>query len=173
MTRLIGIAGSLRQGSCNAALLRNAAELTPAGCNLEIASIKDIPLYDGDLEAERGIPAAVAALKDRVAAVDSLLLVTPEYNHSIPGIFKNAIDWMTRPAAWAQPFPRPRGYRCCARSAPARSSARPYMYPAPPRCSTPRDGSPTRPCASACVLTWSNSRPLSPARLCLQKRHKG
>jgi NAD(P)H-dependent FMN reductase len=99
MTHIIGIAGSLRQGSCNAALLRNAAELVPAGCSLEIASIKDIPLYDGDLENQHGIPAPVAALKDRVAAADGLLLVTPEYNHSIPGVFKNAIDWMTRPVS--------------------------------------------------------------------------
>ena len=99
MTRIIGISGSLRQGSYNSALLRNAAELVPAGCTLEIASIKDIPLYDGDLENQNGIPAAVAALKDRVAAADGLLLATPEYNHSIPGVFKNAIDWMTRPAS--------------------------------------------------------------------------
>jgi chromate reductase, NAD(P)H dehydrogenase (quinone) len=99
MTRIIGISGSLRQGSYNLALLRNAAELVPAGCTLEIASIKDIPLYDGDLEAQSGIPAAVAALKERVAAADGLLLVTPEYNNSIPGVFKNAVDWMTRPAS--------------------------------------------------------------------------
>ena len=98
MTRIIGIAGSLRKASFNAALLRNSAELAPAGCALEVASIKDIPLYDGDLETEKGIPASVAALKDLVAGADGLLLVTPEYNHSIPGIFKNAIDWMTRPA---------------------------------------------------------------------------
>ncbi|MFO7276782.1 MAG: NADPH-dependent FMN reductase [Pseudomonadota bacterium] len=96
MTRLIGIAGSLRSGSYNAALLRAAASLVPAGTTLEIASIRDIPLYDGDVEAQ-GIPPAVAQLKDRIAASDGLLLVTPEYNNSIPGVFKNAIDWLSRP----------------------------------------------------------------------------
>lgn len=99
MTTIIGIAGSLRQGSYNAALLRVAAELAPTGCRVEIASIRDIPLYDGDLEAQHGIPASVAALKERIAAADGLLLVTPEYNHSIPGVFKNAVDWLSRPPA--------------------------------------------------------------------------
>lgn len=99
MTRIIGIAGSLRQGSYNAALLRNAVELAPAGCALEIATIKDIPLFDEDFESQNGIPPPVAALKDLVAGADGLLLVTPEYNNSIPGVFKNAIDWMTRPSS--------------------------------------------------------------------------
>ena len=95
---VIGLAGSLRAGSYNAALLRAAAELAPAaGIAIEIASIRGIPLYDGDVEAASGIPPEVAQLKDRVAAAPGLLLVTPEYNNSIPGVFKNAIDWMSRP----------------------------------------------------------------------------
>lgn len=98
MTRIVGIAGSLRKASFNAALLRAAAEIAPAGTQVEIAPIAGIPLYDGDLESERGIPAAVAALKDRIAAADGLLLVTPEYNSSMPGVLKNAIDWLSRPA---------------------------------------------------------------------------
>jgi chromate reductase, NAD(P)H dehydrogenase (quinone) len=97
MATLIGIAGSLRRGSFNAALLRAAIELAPPDLEIQTASIRPIPLYDGDVEAESGVPAAVAELKDRVAAADGLLLVTPEYNNSIPGVFKNAIDWMTRP----------------------------------------------------------------------------
>jgi NAD(P)H-dependent FMN reductase len=97
--RIVAIAGSLRSGSYNAALLRAALEECPAGATLEIESIRGIPLYDGDLEAAQGIPARVAELKDKVAAADALLLVTPEYNNSIPGTFKNAIDWMTRPVA--------------------------------------------------------------------------
>lgn len=99
MTTIIGLAGSLRAGSFNAALLRAAVPLMPAGANLDIASIKGIPLYDGDVEDKEGIPDTVAALKDQIAAADGLLLVTPEYNNSIPGVFKNAIDWLSRPPA--------------------------------------------------------------------------
>jgi len=98
VTRIVGISGSLRQGSFNASLLRAAAGLMPAGGDLSIETIRGIPLYDGDIEAQ-GIPEFVAKLKDAVAAADGLLLVTPEYNNSIPGVFKNAIDWMSRPAA--------------------------------------------------------------------------
>lgn len=99
MTKIVGVAGSLRAGSLNAALLRSAAGLMPSGSNLEIATIKGIPLYDGDIEANQGIPQAVAALKDRIAAGDGLLLVTPEYNNAMPGVFKNAVDWLSRPPA--------------------------------------------------------------------------
>ncbi|MBK8162305.1 MAG: NAD(P)H-dependent oxidoreductase [Gammaproteobacteria bacterium] len=99
MSRIVGIAGSLRSGSYNAALLRAAVDLMPEGSSLEIGSIKGIPLYDGDVEAKDGIPQTVTALKDRIAAGDGLLLVTPEYNNSIPGVFKNAIDWLSRPSS--------------------------------------------------------------------------
>ena len=98
MARVIGISGSLRTRSLNAALLRVAAGLAPAGTTIEIESIKGIPLYDGDVESSTGIPAMVASLKDRIAVTEGLLLVTPEYNNSIPGVFKNAIDRMSRPA---------------------------------------------------------------------------
>ncbi len=99
MTTIIGIAGSLRSGSYNAALLRAMVELAPQGCTLEIRSIRDIPLYDGDLESARGIPASVSELKDRIAGADGLLLATPEYNNSFPGVLKNVIDWLSRPPA--------------------------------------------------------------------------
>ena len=97
MTALVGLSGSLRQGSFNSALLRAAGELLPAGVELRIETIHGIPLYDGDVEAADGIPAAVAALKDAIAAADGLLLATPEYNNAMPGVAKNAIDWLTRP----------------------------------------------------------------------------
>jgi NAD(P)H-dependent FMN reductase len=99
MTTILGIAGSLRTSSFNSALLRAAQDVTPAGATLEIASIRGIPLYDGDVEDATGIPEVVKELKDRIAAAGGLLLVTPEYNSSIPGVFKNAIDWLTRPAS--------------------------------------------------------------------------
>jgi chromate reductase len=98
MNTIIGISGSLRHASFNTALLRAAVELVPAGLSIETATLAGIPLYDADVEAA-GIPPAVSALKDRIAASQGLLLVTPEYNQSLPGVFKNAIDWCSRPAA--------------------------------------------------------------------------
>ena len=96
---LLGISGSLRAGSFNTALLRAAQRGAGPGVSLDIATLHGIPLYDGDLEASSGIPAAVAALKARVAASDGVLIATPEYNNSMPGVLKNAIDWLSRPAA--------------------------------------------------------------------------
>jgi chromate reductase, NAD(P)H dehydrogenase (quinone) len=96
-TTVIGLSGSLRQGSYNSALLRAMAELTPPELTIDIQSIRGIPLYDGDVEKSDGIPAVVEDLKDRIARADGLLLVSPEYNNGIPGVFKNAIDWLTRP----------------------------------------------------------------------------
>ena len=99
MTALIGLSGSLRRGSFNSAVLRAAAASMPPQSELRIESIAGIPLYDGDLEAGQGIPDAVSKLKDFIAAADGLLLVTPEYNNSLPGVTKNAIDWLSRPPA--------------------------------------------------------------------------
>lgn len=99
MPTIIGIAGSLRKNSYNAAMLRAAVGLAPAGLTIEIGSIAGIPLYDADSEQEQGVPAEVRELKQRISAADGLLLATPEYNNSIPGVFKNAIDWLSRPAS--------------------------------------------------------------------------
>jgi NAD(P)H-dependent FMN reductase len=78
-------------------LLRAAAEAMPQGVSVDIAILNEIPLYNADVEAEQGIPAPVQQLKDRIAAADGLLIATPEYNNSMPGVLKNAIDWLSRP----------------------------------------------------------------------------
>ena len=97
MGTIVGFSGSLRRGSYNTALLRAAAALVPDGNRLDVHAIAGIPLYDGDEESAHGIPPVAAALKDAIAAADGLLVCTPEYNNSIPGVAKNAIDWLSRP----------------------------------------------------------------------------
>jgi chromate reductase len=97
--RVLGISGSLRRDSYNSALLRAAAERLPAGAELvEFDGLGAIPPYDADLEEEAGAPAAVAALQRAIREADAVLVATPEYNHSIPGVLKNALDWASRPA---------------------------------------------------------------------------
>lgn len=98
MTTLLGLSGSLRRASFNASVLRAASGLMPEGAALQMGSIAEVPLYNADDEAASGIPEPVARLKDALTQADGLLVVTPEYNNSLPGVFKNAIDWMTRPA---------------------------------------------------------------------------
>jgi chromate reductase len=96
--RVLGISGSLRRDSLNGALLRAAAERLPAGVELvAFDRLREIPPYDSDLEAE-GTPEAVAALRRAMREADAVLIATPEYNHSIPGQLKNALDWASRPA---------------------------------------------------------------------------
>lgn len=97
--RLVGVSGSLRTGSYNTALLRASHALLPAGVELIEGSIQGIPLYDGDLEQAEGLPDAVIELKEVIAGCDGLILFTPEYNNAMPGVFKNAIDWLSRPAS--------------------------------------------------------------------------
>ena len=97
MINIIGLSGSLRKNSYNTALLRAAAGLMPAGSTLMVKTIHGIPLYNGDEESASGIPPAVQELKESIVAADGLLLSTPEYNNSMPGVFKNAIDWLSRP----------------------------------------------------------------------------
>jgi NAD(P)H-dependent FMN reductase len=99
MARLVGISGSLRKGSYNTALLRAAAGLVPDGSTLDMRTLHGVPLYNGDDEATTGIPPSVQALKDAITGADGVLLFTPEYNNSIPGVFKNAFDWISRPPA--------------------------------------------------------------------------
>jgi chromate reductase, NAD(P)H dehydrogenase (quinone) len=99
MTTILGISGSLRSGSYNTALLRAAAGVADDGVAIEITTLHGIPLYDADLEQREGLPAAVTALKDRIVASDGVLIATPEYNNGLPGVAKNAIDWLSRPAS--------------------------------------------------------------------------
>lgn len=94
---IVGLSGSLRRGSYNTALIRAAAEVAGDGVTIEPATLHGIPLYDADLEATEGIPEAVTELKERIAAADGLLIATPEYNHGVPGVLKNGIDWLSRP----------------------------------------------------------------------------
>jgi chromate reductase len=98
---VIGISGSLRKGSFNTAALRAAQGLAPEGMTIEVAQIGDLPLYNDDVRAA-GFPPPAERLRAQIAAADAVLLVTPEYNYSISGVLKNAIDWASRPPS--QPF---------------------------------------------------------------------
>ena len=92
---VLGFSGSLRKASYNTALLRAAGDLVPEGMSLEIFDIAPIPLYNQDLES--ALPPSVQEFKARIAAADAILIATPEYNYSVPGVLKNAIDWASRP----------------------------------------------------------------------------
>ncbi|MGC4046456.1 MAG: NADPH-dependent FMN reductase [Armatimonas sp.] len=96
MPHIVGISGSLRSGSYNTALLKAAAELASEGLTITPYTLHGIPLYNGDDEAATGIPPTVTALAEAIVAADGLLIVTPEYNNSIPGVLKNGIDWLSR-----------------------------------------------------------------------------
>lgn len=96
MPTILGLSGSLRKASFNSGLLRAAAEVAPNGTTIEIGDISGVPLYNGDEEDAHGLPEAVKKLQTQLQAADGLLMVTPEYNNSLPGVFKNVIDWMSR-----------------------------------------------------------------------------
>ena len=94
--KTLGICGSLRKGSFNRATLQAATELLPDGMTLDIADISQLPLYNEDVR-QAGFPPPAQKLRDQILAADALLFVTPEYNYSISGVLKNAIDWASRP----------------------------------------------------------------------------
>jgi chromate reductase len=99
--KVLGVSGSLRKGSFNTMALRTAQGLVPEGMTVEIADISTFPLYNEDVKAQ-GYPPAVQTFRDKIAAADALLFATPEYNYSVSGVLKNAIDWGSRPPN--QPF---------------------------------------------------------------------
>ena len=122
MTRILGISGSLRRGSLNTAVLRAAQSLVDTGVELEIATLHGIPLYDGDVEQSDGLPRAVVELKEQIVASDGVILATPEYNTSLPGVFKNAIDWLSGSHAMAGALPSEPLDSCRSLSKPSNTS---------------------------------------------------
>ncbi|MCL5122579.1 MAG: NAD(P)H-dependent oxidoreductase [Candidatus Marsarchaeota archaeon] len=96
-TRILGVAGSLRKDSYNRALLGAIAGIAPDGIEVEIYELNDIPLYNQDIDTPESMPESVRDFKRRIKEADAILFVTPEYNRSIPGVLKNAIDWASRP----------------------------------------------------------------------------
>lgn len=99
MTHILAVSGSLRQASFNSGLARAAASLSLPGVTIQQTGVHGIPLFNADVESEHGIPDTVTQLKNAFRAADGVLLVTPEYNNGVPGVFKNAIDWVSRPAS--------------------------------------------------------------------------
>ena len=97
MVRTLGIAGSLRRGSYNRSLIESARTLSGEAMRIEPFGLHDIPLYNGDIDVEGSRPQEVERFKQAIAEADALLIATPEYNHGVPGVLKNAIDWASRP----------------------------------------------------------------------------
>jgi len=100
--RIVGIAGSLREGSYNRALIRAATELTPDGVRVSPFDLRGVPMYEASLDGDEK-PEPVQALKDAISEADGVLIATPEYNYGVPGVLKNAIDWASRPG-YRSPF---------------------------------------------------------------------
>lgn len=118
---IVGLCGSLRAGSINRMALQLAGQCMPTGMTLEIVDLREIPMFDGDLLAQ-GFPEPLLALRERVRRSDGVLIATPEYNFSIPGMLKNALDWVSRgadqpfalkPVAIVSASPGPLGARGC------------------------------------------------------------
>jgi chromate reductase, NAD(P)H dehydrogenase (quinone) len=93
---IIAISGALRKASTNTGLLRALKDVAPEGVTVEVVTLHGIPLYDGDVEAAIGKPEAVKTLDAKIRAADGIIIATPEYNFSIPGVLKNATDWLSR-----------------------------------------------------------------------------
>ena len=94
---VLGIVGSLRAGSYNRMLMRSAVDLAPEAMVIEVFDLTDLPLYNADLDSDEQRPGRAQTLKDSIARADGVLIASPEYNHSVPGVLQNAIDWASRP----------------------------------------------------------------------------
>ena len=101
--KIVAVSGSLRTESFNTRVAKLMAEQAPDGVEVQVLTLHGIPLYDGDLEENEGIPGAVESLRTAIKAADGLVLVTPEYNAGMPGVLKNALDWLTRPGEEMKP----------------------------------------------------------------------
>ena len=101
--KILAISGSLRAGSFNTRLAGVLAEAAPGGVDVSVMTLHGIPLYNADLEKTEGIPEAVEALREKIKAADGVIIVTPEYNAGVPGVLKNALDWLTRPGSEMKP----------------------------------------------------------------------
>jgi chromate reductase len=99
--KLLGLSGSLRAASASTAILRTLSTSLPADISFEILSLADLPLYNEDLDRDAALPASVKALRTAIATADGVVIATPEYNHSIPGVLKNALDWASRPSHYS------------------------------------------------------------------------
>lgn len=106
---VVAIPGSLRDGSFNRALARSLEGLAPDDVAVEVVELHDVPLYNGDLDTDEDRPAPVRALKDRIGRADAVLLISPEYNYGVPGVLKNALDWVSRPGFKSPMAGRPSG----------------------------------------------------------------
>ena len=107
--RIVAISGSLRRDSLNTRLIQAMLMAAPDAVSIELSTLHDVPLYNGDVEFESGIPQAVELLRDQIKASDAIILAMPEYNAGMPGVLKNALDWLTRPPKEMRPtfFDRP------------------------------------------------------------------
>ena len=161
--RLLGLAGSFREGSFNRGLLRAAAELTPEGVELVEFDLRGLPFYDGDLEAA-GDPESVTDLKEAIRDADGLVIATPEYNRGLPAVLKNAIDWASRPALASPLAGKPvaimgatTGFGGTARAQQQLREA--LEFRARSCCSSRRCSSPRRTWASTSMASSSMSKP--------------
>lgn len=167
---VVGFAGSLRRGSYNRALLRAATELAPAALQIVTYELEGIPLYNGDIEAV-GAPPGVVQLRDAIRHADGLLIATPEYNHGVPGVLKNTIDWLSRPPRDSALNGKVAAVMGASPGGPARrvanrNCARHLSSPTPTRSCSRRSSSDARTRSSTRTVAWCTRRRGTSSRPC-------